>query len=84
LPDEGGSQESDHDRRCDGGAEPDMNGEIVGSGLAHCRRHDLDDPEDDGDFRDLVETCSRDFHCKSLPRLICASFACMIDESAWT
>ena len=32
-----------------------MDGEIIGAGLADGRRHDLDDPEDRGDFGHLVE-----------------------------
>ncbi len=32
-----------------------MDGEIIGAGLADRGRHDLDQPEDEGDFGDLVQ-----------------------------
>jgi len=32
-----------------------MDREIVGTGLAYGRRHDLDDPEGERDFQDFVK-----------------------------
>jgi hypothetical protein len=32
-----------------------MDREIVGTGLAYGRRHDLDDPEGERDFRDFTQ-----------------------------
>src|ERR1700730_14810469 len=34
-----------------------MDREVIGTGLAYGRRHDLDDPESERDFRDFVKHC---------------------------
>ncbi|KGD12071.1 hypothetical protein DP42_5259 [Burkholderia pseudomallei] len=55
LQRERADQQAGRQRARDGGAEPHVDGEIIGAGLPDRRRHDLDDPERERDFRDFVE-----------------------------
>lgn len=55
LDDERDDEQTCHEETRYGRPETDVDGEIVGAGLAERRRHDLDDPEDEGDLGDLVE-----------------------------
>src|SRR5439155_1407983 len=44
-----------HQETRNGRSEADMDSEVVRACLADRRRHDLDHPEDDSDFRNLVQ-----------------------------
>lgn len=55
LQDQGCGQQRHRDAVRENGAEPDMHGQIIRSGLADRRGHDLDYPERERDLRKLVQ-----------------------------
>ena len=55
LSGERDAEEPEKDQAADGIAELQRHRKLIAAGLAKCRRADLDDPEHEGDVRDLTD-----------------------------